>query len=75
MYLHLHKIRMQMNSLRRLKAASEDYFDMMSENAIYIDTDASERWTKKKFHAFCEPHFITGKTLNFKPFDRQIHLV
>ena len=64
-----------MNSLRRLKAASEDYFDMMSENAIYIDTDASERWTKKKFHAFCEPHFITGKTLNFKPFDRQIHLV
>ncbi|MFA9370555.1 MAG: nuclear transport factor 2 family protein [Labilibaculum antarcticum] len=51
----------------------EEYFDMMSENAIYIGTDASERWTKKEFYAFCEPHFLKGKTWNFKPFNRQIY--
>ena len=59
------------------KAAAEaeltSYFDMMSENAIYIGTDAGERWTKKEFFTFCEPHFLKGKTWVFKPFDRQIY--
>jgi hypothetical protein len=55
------------------EAKLEAYFDMMSQNAIYIGTDASERWTKKEFHAFCEPHFLKGKTWDFRPFDRQIY--
>jgi nucleoside-specific outer membrane channel protein Tsx len=49
------------------------YFDMMSENAIYIGTDASERWTKKEFYNFCEPFFTKGKTWDFKAFNRQIY--
>lgn len=55
------------------EAKMETYFDMMSENAIYIGTDASERWTKKEFYQFCEPYFLKGKTWNFKPFDRHIY--
>lgn len=55
------------------EAKLDTYFDMMSENAIYIGTDANERWTKKEFYQFCEPHFLKGKTWDFKPFDRQIY--
>lgn len=55
------------------EAKLEAYFGMMSENAIYIGTDAGERWTKEEFYAFCKPHFLKGKTWNFKPFDRQIY--
>lgn len=55
------------------QAKLEAYFDMMSEDAIYIGTDAGERWTKNEFYAFCEPHFLKGKTWDFKPFDRQIY--
>ncbi|MDM8160565.1 nuclear transport factor 2 family protein [Labilibaculum sp. K2S] len=55
------------------EAELTSYFDMMSENAVYIGTDAGERWTKKEFFAFCKPHFLKGKTWDFKPFDRQIY--
>ncbi len=59
------------------KAAADaninSYFGMMSEDAIYIGTDASERWTKKEFFQFCEPHFSKGKAWDFKPYNRQIN--
>ncbi|MDE5417888.1 nuclear transport factor 2 family protein [Labilibaculum sp. DW002] len=59
------------------KAAADaninSYFGMMSEDAIYIGTDASERWTKKEFFQFCEPHFAKGKAWDFKAFDRKIY--
>lgn len=51
----------------------ELYFDMMSENAIYIGTDAGERWTKKEFYEYCEPRFLSKKTWNFKAYKRQIY--
>lgn len=59
------------------KAAADadlkSYFRMMSDDAIYIGTDPTERWTKKEFFQFCEPHFLKRKTWNFKPFNRQIY--
>ncbi len=59
------------------KAAAEanikSYFGMMSEDAIYIGSDASERWTKKDFFSFCEPYFLKGKAWDFKPYNRQIY--
>lgn len=59
------------------KAAAEanikSYFEMMSEDAIYIGTDASEHWTKKDFFQFCEPYFSKGKAWDFKPYNRQIY--
>ncbi|PKQ65508.1 hypothetical protein BZG02_00440 [Labilibaculum filiforme] len=55
------------------EAQLDTYFNCFSENAIYIGTDAGERWTKKEFFAFCEPHFSKGKTWDFKPYNRQIY--
>ena len=48
-------------------------FSVFADNAIYIGTDASERWTKPEFFSFCEPHFKKGKAWDFKAYDRQIY--
>lgn len=59
--------------LEATNAKLEPYFDMMSEDVIYIGTDAGERWTKSEFYQFCEPYFSKGKAWDFKGYDRQIY--
>jgi hypothetical protein len=51
----------------------QEYFDLMTENATYIGTDPSERWTRQEFYGFCEPYFEKGTTWDFKAFDRKIY--
>ena len=59
--------------LAATNANLDAYFSALDDNAIYIGTDASERWTKTEFFSFCEPHFKKGKAWNFKAFDRKIY--
>ena len=49
------------------------YFSAFDDEAIYIGTDASERWTKSEFFNFCEPYFKKGKAWDFKAYDRKIY--
>ncbi|MGV3698211.1 nuclear transport factor 2 family protein [Flavobacterium sp.] len=60
------------------KAASEvnfnRYFDLMSEDAIFIGTDATENWTKTAFQAYAKPHFDKGRAWSFMPLERNIYL-
>ncbi len=51
----------------------DSYFSAFADDAIYIGTDASERWTKHEFYSFCEPYFAKGKAWDFKAFDRKIY--
>ena len=60
--------------LAATQANAETFFGAMSENSIYIGTDASERWTKHEFLTFAKPYFDKGKAWDFKPADRDIHL-
>jgi hypothetical protein len=55
-------------------ASGEAFFGSMSENSIYIGTDAHERWTKPEFVAFAKPYFDKGKAWDFKPYDRDLHI-
>lgn len=59
------------------KAASEadfaTYFNLMSDNAIFIGTDATENWNKKEFKAYAKPHFDKGKAWSFIPLERNIY--
>lgn len=59
------------------KAASEanfeNYFNLMTENAIFIGTDATENWNKKEFQAYAKPHFDKGKAWNFTTLERNIY--
>ena len=56
------------------KANAELFFGSMADNAIYIGTDASERWTKAEFIKFAKPYFDRGKAWDFKAKDRDLHL-
>lgn len=59
------------------KAAAEvnytAYFDMMSDDAIFIGTDATENWNKKAFQAYSKPYFDKGKAWSFTALERHIY--
>jgi ketosteroid isomerase-like protein len=59
------------------KAAAEanynEYFGMMTEDAIFIGTDATENWNFKAFQAFAKPYFDKGKAWNFKAMERHVY--
>ncbi len=66
----------QLLSAWHQKAALADssFFDDLSENAVYIGTDAGERWSKKDFMRYAMPYFRRGKAWNFKAAERNIIL-
>ena len=51
----------------------KNYFDAMTENAVFIGTDATENWSKKDFETYAKPHFEKGKAWNFKTIERNIY--
>ena len=51
----------------------EANFGAMSDESIYIGTDATENWNKKQFQAFAKPYFDKGKAWNFKAIERNIY--
>lgn len=59
------------------KAAAEanfnNYMNVMTDDAIYIGTDATENWNKKDFMAFAKPYFDRGKAWSFKALERHIY--
>ncbi len=48
------------------------YFSLLSDDSIFIGTDASERWTKTQFETFAAPYFSQGKGWTYIPRDRNI---
>ncbi len=59
------------------KAASksnfEEYFSILTDDAIFIGTDANENWNKTQFKLFAKPYFDKGKAWNFIPLERHIY--
>lgn len=51
----------------------DDYFNLMSDDAVFIGTDATENWNKKAFQAYSKPHFDKGKAWNFTALERHIY--
>jgi hypothetical protein len=56
------------------KADGARYFNLFTDNAIYIGTDAGERWTVKEFRAFAEPYFAKGTGWTYRPRNRNVVL-
>ena len=50
----------------------DTYFSALSDDAIYIGTDATENWTKKEFQVWAKPFFDKGTTWNFTALERHI---
>lgn len=49
------------------------YFDLMTSDAVFIGTDATEVWNKTEFMAYAKPHFDKGKAWSFTSLNRTIY--
>lgn len=56
------------------KANYQAYFNFYTSDAIFIGTDATERWDKQQFMVWAKPYFDRGKAWNFKALERHIYL-
>lgn len=53
----------------------DQYFNhFASDSAIFLGTDASERWTVSEFKDYAKPHFDSGDAWNFTPVERHIYI-
>jgi hypothetical protein len=56
------------------KADGDAYFDLFAPDAVFIGTDAAERWTVEAFRAYALPLFAQGKGWTYKPRLRHVTL-
>ena len=56
------------------RADEAAYFGLLADGAVFLGTDARERWTKEAFLAFARPHFAAGRGWRFVPRDRHVAL-
>jgi len=54
------------------KADFDRYFAHFAPSAIFMGTDATERWTVDEFKAYAKPHFDKGKAWSFTPHNRHV---
>lgn len=47
------------------RADEQRYFGLMTEDSVFLGTDATERWDRKAFQAYAHPHFAKGKAWKF----------
>ena len=51
--------------LAAAKAEEDAYFSFLTEDSVFLGTDATERWDKAAFRKFAHPHFAKGKAWTF----------
>ena len=51
----------------------DSYFNAMTDDAIFIGTDATENWNKTQFMAYSKPYFDKGKAWSFTSLERHIY--
>jgi len=56
------------------KADINAYFNLMSDNSVFIGTDSTEYWTKAEFYLWAKPYFDRGKAWTLKANSRHIYL-
>lgn len=55
------------------QADFESYFDLMTHDAVFIGTDATENWQIEEFKSFSKPYFDKGKAWSFTPLERHLY--
>lgn len=56
-------------------ANTDKYFQLLTDNAVFIGTDATERWTKQEFASFVKPYFSKGRGWLYTPVEQNINLL
>lgn len=64
-----------LDALHREAAAAnfDEYFDLYTDNAVFLGTDRSEYWTIDAFRAYAQPHFARGTGWTYTPLRRELH--
>lgn len=58
--------------LAAARADADAYFSLMAPGAVFLGTDATERWTKDEFRAWAGPYFQKGKAWTFRAVKRHV---
>jgi hypothetical protein len=53
-------------------ADEEKYFAFFAPDAVFLGTDATERWTRDEFRKWAHPYFARGKAWTYKAASRWI---
>lgn len=51
----------------------DTYFEKMSDDGVFIGTDATENWQNKAFKAFSKPYFDRGDAWSFTALERNVY--
>jgi ketosteroid isomerase-like protein len=54
------------------KADGELYFSLFADDAVFMGTDATERWSVDEFKAFAEPYFSEGRGWTYTKTERHV---
>jgi len=54
------------------QADEERYFAHFASDAVFLGTDASERWNVAEFRDYAHPHFAAGRGWTYAPRDRHV---
>ncbi|NAY92573.1 hypothetical protein GTQ34_11655 [Muricauda sp. JGD-17] len=52
----------------------DTYFEKMTEDGVFIGTDATENWQNEAFRTFSKPYFDRGKAWSFTAVERNIYV-
>lgn len=55
------------------QAKFDSYFNLMTSDAIFIGTDATENWKLREFKEFSKPFFDKGKAWSFTTLERNVY--
>jgi len=50
------------------------YFGHYAEDAVFLGTDASERWSVDELRAYARPHFDAGKGWSYRATERHVRM-
>lgn len=56
------------------RADEEAYFGLLTPDAVFLGTDATERWDVAAFRAFAHPHFARGHGWTYRATRRSVTL-
>src|SRR5690348_17233165 len=59
--------------LAAAKADFNGYFNVLTDDAIFMGTDATEHWDKAAFINFSKPYFDRGRAWNFTSIERHVY--
>ncbi|QSS97958.1 nuclear transport factor 2 family protein [Psychroflexus sp. ALD_RP9] len=73
---HEEKINQTLNHWHKAAASAnaEKYFNLMTEDAVFVGSDADEVWSLKDFKTFAMPYFKKGKAWTFTSIKRNLYI-